>query len=78
MKELPTHVIGGAWAIRLRRALVLADCTIPASEVCLAEVRGRRVRIASERIPGRWAEIDLASGSDYDIARSRDDVHHGH
>jgi hypothetical protein len=63
------NVIGGSWAIRLRRAIVLADCTLPAGDVCLAEIRGRRARIASDRIPGYWAEIELVSGTDYDVHR---------
>jgi hypothetical protein len=65
------QVIGGAWAIRLRRALVLSDCTVPEGEVCLAEIRGRRVHISSDWIPAWWANVELVSGADYDVVPAR-------
>jgi hypothetical protein len=63
------RVIGGAWAARLLRPWVLPDCTLPASEVCLVEIYGRRLRVYSERIPAGWAELEARCGIDFEIAR---------
>lgn len=60
-------VIGGAWAIRLLRSISVGDALIPEGEVCLAEIRGRRVRIASDRLPLGWVELEAVCGRDYEV-----------
>jgi hypothetical protein len=65
------RAIGGAWAIRLLRDVVLPDCVLLSGDTCLAEIRGRRVRVYSERSPRGWEELDgLVCGVDYDVAPS--------
>ncbi len=66
------RVIGGAWAVRLLRAVVLPDCVLVAGDVCLAEVQGRRLRVYSERSPRGWEKLDgFVCGVDYEIRRRR-------
>ena len=62
-------VIGGAWAIRLLRTIVAAGGVIPAGEICLAEIFGKRVRITSDWLPRGWADIEAVCGRDYEVAR---------
>ena len=67
------HVIGGAWAVRLLRHVMLADCVLVAGDPCLAEIHGRKVRLYSERSPRGWEELEgLVCGVDYEVARSRE------
>lgn len=51
----------GAWAIRLRRPVL----GIPRGWVCLAEIDGSRVRIASDWLADGWVELEARLGDDY-------------